>query len=127
MNAGDVVLLRFPFSDLSGSKLRPAVLHAEAGRADLIACQVTSNRDADPAAVELTAASFAVGSLRVTSYARPGKLFTAHQSLIAKRVARVTDPVKERIRDAPTRVNQNGTDWNIGEQAFRCFAETAEQ
>ena len=31
--AGQVVIVHFPFSDLTASKLRPAVLLAEAGRA----------------------------------------------------------------------------------------------
>ena len=32
--AGSVVLVRFPFSDLSQTKLRPAVVLADAGRGD---------------------------------------------------------------------------------------------
>ena len=40
---GVVVLVRFPFSDLSSSKLRPAVALATAGGVDWILCQVTSN------------------------------------------------------------------------------------
>ena len=32
--------------------------------------------------MELTAGDFADGSLQRVSYARPGKLFTAHQSLL---------------------------------------------
>jgi hypothetical protein len=32
--AGAVVLVQFPFSDLTASKLRPAVVLAEAGRGD---------------------------------------------------------------------------------------------
>ena len=84
--AGGVVLVPFPFSDLTQSKLRPAVVLAAAGRDDYILCQVTSNPYADPLAVELTQASFASGSLQRTSYARPGKLFTAHASLIRAQV-----------------------------------------
>lgn len=76
-----VVLVWFPFSDLSQSKLRPAVVLADAGRDDSILCQVTSNPYGDPQAVELAAESFAEGSLNRVSYARPGKLFTAHRSL----------------------------------------------
>ena len=74
---GAVVLVRFPFSDLSQSKLRPAVVLANAGRGDQILCQVTSKPYGDPGAIELDDTAFASGSLRVTSYARPGKLFTA--------------------------------------------------
>ena len=32
--AGQVVIVHFPFSDLTASKLRPAVVLAEAGRGD---------------------------------------------------------------------------------------------
>lgn len=84
--AGAVVLVPFPFSDLSQAKLRPAVVLAHAGREDYILCQVTSNPYADPEAVELTDTSFAAGSLRRTSYARPGKLFTAHATLLRAQV-----------------------------------------
>jgi hypothetical protein len=38
-----VVLVPFPFSDLSQAKLRPAVALAAAGRGDGILCQITSN------------------------------------------------------------------------------------
>jgi len=72
--AGAVVLVRFPFSDLSQAKLRPAVVLAAAERGDWILCQVTSKPYADARAVELTDADFEHGSLRVVSYARPCKL-----------------------------------------------------
>ena len=80
--AGVVVLVRFPFSDLSQDKLRPAVVLADAGRGDWILCQVTSKPYADSAAVVLEPVDFQRGSLQVTSYARPGKLFTASGDLI---------------------------------------------
>jgi mRNA interferase MazF len=79
---GQVVLVPFPFSDLSQTKMRPAIILAEAGRDDWILCQVTSNPYGDKNAIELIAQDFKNGSLRVTSYARPGKLFTANNSLI---------------------------------------------
>lgn len=52
--AGQVVLLTFPFSDLSHSKFRPALLLADAERGDWIACQITSNPYSDAHAVALT-------------------------------------------------------------------------
>ncbi|MEW6360471.1 MAG: type II toxin-antitoxin system PemK/MazF family toxin [Planctomycetota bacterium] len=83
---GAIVLVPFPFSDLSHAKLRPAVVLAEAGRGDWILCQITSNPYGDPLAVELADASFQEGSLRVVSYARPGKLFTANREIMVERV-----------------------------------------
>ena len=72
-----VVLVRFPFSDLSHSKLRPAVVLADSGRGDWLLCQITSPPYGDVAAVPIEDADLEAGSLRMTSYARPGKLFTA--------------------------------------------------
>jgi len=40
---GKVILVPFPFSDSSQSKLRPAVVLADAGRGDWVPCQVTGN------------------------------------------------------------------------------------
>ena len=76
-----VVLLPFPFSDLTANKLRPALVLANAGKGDWVLCQFTSNRYADPCAITLTDADFAQGSLQRVSYARASKLFTANESL----------------------------------------------
>ena len=84
--AGQVVLVPFPFSDLSQAKLRPAVVLADAGLGDWILCQVTSNAYGDSGTIGLTDSSFATGSLRVASYARPGKLFTASRELMVATV-----------------------------------------
>ncbi|MDP3848882.1 MAG: type II toxin-antitoxin system PemK/MazF family toxin [Luteolibacter sp.] len=94
---GSVVLVPFPFSDLSQSKLRPAVVLADAGRGDWILCQVTSRCYADPHAVELTDQDFDHGTLRVVSYARPAKLFTAHQTLFVAEAGRLKPTARDRI------------------------------
>lgn len=88
--AGRVVLVRFPFSDLSSSKLRPAVMLAHAGGPDWVLCQITSNPYGDPAAISVTASSFAVGSLDRDSFARPGKLFTAAESIVVRQAGTLT-------------------------------------
>ncbi len=84
--AGEVVLVPFPFSNLSQSKVRPAVCLADAGRGDWVLCQITSNPYGDPAAVPLDAADFSSGGLLTASFARPGKLFTAHTGLMVRSV-----------------------------------------
>ena len=63
--------------------MRPAIVMASAGRNDWILCQVTSKPYGDERAIPLSDSDFQSGSLRVTSYARPGKLFTANEDLIA--------------------------------------------
>jgi mRNA interferase MazF len=97
---GSVVLVPFPFSDLSEAKLRPALVLADSGRDDWILCQITSNPYADPRAVELTDADFDTGSLRVTSYARPGKLFTASSSLMVSEAGNLSQATLQSIVQA---------------------------
>jgi len=79
--AGSVVLVPFPFSDLSQSKRRPAILLAPAERGDWILCQITSKSYADAQAIQIGDGDFSQGGLHVLSYARPAKLFTAHEGL----------------------------------------------
>jgi mRNA interferase MazF len=107
--AGSVVLVTFPFSDLSQAKLRPAVVLADAGRGDFVLCQVTSNAFADPLAIELQAADFASGSLHRTSYARPGKLFTANRRLIAQEVGALRAEALERVVNQVVKLLRRGT------------------
>lgn len=98
--AGSVVLVRFPFSDLSQSKLRPAVVLADCGRGDWLLYQITSNPYSDARAVPITDSDFRAGSLRVTSYARPAKLFTAHHTLIATAIGDLREDAFSRITNA---------------------------
>ena len=106
--AGQVVIVHFPFSDLTASKLRPAVVLAEAGRGDWILCQITSKSYGDDKAISLNAADFAHGSLRLTSYARPGKLFTAHGRLVANQAGELQPGKFSTVRDAVVRMIQKG-------------------
>ena len=94
---GQVVLVPFPFSDLSQTKMRPAVVLAEVGRDDWILCQITSNPYGDERAITLTVKDFKSGSLRLTSYARPGKLFTANNSLIVETVGELEKPIVNKL------------------------------
>jgi mRNA interferase MazF len=100
VRAGVVVLVRFPFSDLSSSKLRPALVVASAGGADWVLCQITSNPYSDSSAVPLTMASFAEGGLPRESFIRPGKLFTASESIVVRSVGQLTSRAHHAVVDA---------------------------
>ena len=106
---GAVVLVRFPFSDLSQSKLRPAVVLAHAGRGDHVLCQVTSKPYGDLGAIELGHAAFASGSLRVTSYARPEKLITASPDLVTSDLALLKPDTFTRVVDAIVDLLRSGS------------------
>ena len=106
--AGQVVIVHFPFSDLTASKLRPAVVLAEAGRGDWILCQITSKSYGDDKAISLDDADFGRGSLRLASYVRPGKLFTAHGSLVANQAGELKSEKFSAVRDAVVQMIQRG-------------------
>lgn len=104
--AGEVVLIPFPFSDLSQSKVRPAACLANAGRGDWVMCQITSSPYGDPTAVRLDASDFSSGGLLVASFARPGKLFTAHGGLIVRSVGVLTPAALTRVLSAVVQMLQ---------------------
>lgn len=102
--AGDVVVVKFPFSDLTQSKFRPAVCLAPSGRGDWVLCQITSKTYGDPVAETVAPADFAIGALPLLSFARPAKLFTAHISLIANTAGTLQKASFERIIDAVIKI-----------------------
>jgi mRNA interferase MazF len=77
---GTIVIINFPFSDLSNAKKRPALVIAGWKSNDVILCQITSIANKDEFAVELTDNDFISGSLVKKSYIRPNKLFTADKA-----------------------------------------------
>ena len=99
-SVGSVVVVGFPFSDLSASKRRPAIILAAAGRNDWILCQITSKPYGDPLAIQIINADFESGSLSHISYARPGKLFTANVSLMRSEIGRLVPGSHDKIRTA---------------------------
>lgn len=103
-----VVLLPFPFSDLTASKLRPALVLADAGKGDWVLCQITSNPYADSAAVVITDADFAQGSLQRVSFARASKLFTANESLFQRAAGRLTPECHANVVRAIVDLLQSG-------------------
>lgn len=96
-SAGSVVLVPFPFSDLTNSKLRPVVVIADAGKGDWVMCQITSNPYSDSSAIIINNDDFQTSSLKLVSFARPGKLFTANENLIAVHIGELKKDTFERI------------------------------
>ncbi len=99
-----IVLVNFPFSDLSDTKLRPAIVLAAANKEDWVLCQITSNAGIDARAIEIKDADFAQGFLRQTSYACPDKIFTRHESLVNRRVGILKDEKTSEIVEAVVKI-----------------------
>jgi mRNA interferase MazF len=96
---GDIVILPFPFSDLSGSKRRPAFVVCDLPGEDIILCQITSRAKTYPYVVSLQNSDFISGSLPIDSFIRPNKIFTADKDLILSLTGHVTDDkISETVR-----------------------------
>jgi mRNA interferase MazF len=83
---GDIVVIPFPFSDLSQSKRRPALVISVLEGEDLILCQITSRTLKDRYSVSLHNDDFEQGSLEKESNVRPNRLFTAEKSIVIYKI-----------------------------------------
>jgi mRNA interferase MazF len=68
LKKGDVVIVPFPFSDLSQSKRRPALVISELQGDDLILCQITSQATRDNYTIAISAKDFSSGGLNQDSH-----------------------------------------------------------
>jgi mRNA interferase MazF len=100
---GDVVVVPFPFSDLSASKKRPALVVAALTGNDVILCQITSQTISDAYAITLSNADFSTGNLHQNSNIRPNRIFTADSTIIQYRAGVVTS---EKIHETIDRIIQ---------------------
>ena len=92
---GDVVVAPFPFSDLSTTKKRPAVVVTVLTGDDVILCQITSKAITDSYAIPVRDTDFTSGGLHQLSNIRPNRLFTAEGKIVLYR-AGVLSPQKIR-------------------------------
>lgn len=96
---GEIVVLPFPFSDLSSSKNRPALVLADLRGEDIILCQITSQFVKDDYALALNNSDFVKGSLNRPSNIRPNRLFTAEKSIIIRKVGTIKIDLFEKVVD----------------------------
>jgi mRNA interferase MazF len=89
---GDIVVVPFPFSDLSESKKRPALVIANLEGDDQIICQITSQFNSDFSSISITNNDLSIGNLNKNpSNIRPNKIFTADDKIILYSIAKLND------------------------------------
>lgn len=96
---GDVVVLPFPFSDLSASKRRPALVLADLTGNDIILCQITSQQTKDTYAIGLTDSDMINGSLKKASNIRPNRIFTADKNIILYKIGSIASAKSQKVRN----------------------------
>lgn len=96
---GDIVVVPFPFSDLSQAKKRPALVLADLNGEDLILSQITSQNIYDSYAIRISENDFENGSLNKISNIRPNKIFTADEGIISYKVAHLNEEKIQEVTD----------------------------
>lgn len=103
LHQGEVILVPFPFADLTGKKLRPAVIvSVDPQGPELIIAFITSvltNRSPRGAEVELLRGDpeFSVSGLKTDSLVRLDKLVTVSRAVISRRLGAVGSATKAKL------------------------------
>ena len=85
----DIVVVRYPFSDLSGSKVRPAIVVQESHPSEDIVIVPLTSRTAGLMAGESVLDDWAKAGLNVPTAVKRG-LYTVHQALIVKQIGHLS-------------------------------------
>lgn len=101
LDAGDVVLVPFPFTNLTSSKTRPAFVlslqDCNEGAQDVLVCGMTSNLRRSDHSVLIETGDMVEGELKATSRAKVDKIVALQQDLIRSKVGSVKGSVLERV------------------------------
>ena len=95
----DIVLVDFPFTDLSGTKLRPALILSSdlVNKKDEFVCaQITSQMQHDGLFIEIKN-SDVVKPMKLKSGIRIHKIFTAQKSIVYSKLSELKSPAFKNV------------------------------
>lgn len=101
---GDVVVIPFPFSDLSSNKKRPALVVANLKGDDLILTQITTPANSDGYSISLLQDDFISGGIDHNSYIRPNRLFTGDSKIVTKVAGKISNDKTNEVISCITRI-----------------------
>jgi mRNA interferase MazF len=96
LNFGDVVLLKFPFTDGKSYKRRPALIINDYDDGDMIVCRITSKICETPNDVNIN--DWEKSGLRLPSVIRVHKLATLEKDLVEVKMGQIDNSTKEKVR-----------------------------
>ena len=99
---GDIVVVPFPFTDLSATKQRPALVISKteynSRTEDVITCGITSNLQNSDYSVIIDNSSLAEGTIPTKSRIKVDKLFTISKLLVKKKVAKLREEEFSKVK-----------------------------
>jgi mRNA interferase MazF len=97
MRKGDIVLVNFPFSDLSQTKLRPALIVAIPGGSNILLSQISTKKRAFSKHGVFLPKSACEGDIRFDSHIHADVLFTLHKNLVRRTIGKVNTDVRSQV------------------------------
>jgi len=89
----DIILIPFPFSNLSISKKRPVLVISNSKynkqNQDIICCAITSNLNNKKNSINITKNDMVFGKLNYQSKIKPDKIFTIEKNLILRKLCKI--------------------------------------
>lgn len=98
---GDIVIVKFPFTDGSEFKKRPALVISNNKidpSEDFLLVQITSKLNNDDFSISISEED-CLQALPLRSYIRPHKIFTIHKSLILSKISEVNKNFIKAVTD----------------------------
>jgi len=98
----DIVLVPFPFSDLSGQKVRPVLILSNDAynqqSADVVVCGLTTNLSPAPYSITIEVTDIEQpGTLRHKSKIKTDTIASLEQTILIKQIARLKLPVFKQV------------------------------
>jgi len=104
---GKIVLVPFPFTDLTAAKLRPALVIYE-GEKDVVMAFISSKIPSELSEVDILItkdhASFRKAGLKVDSVIKLDKIATVLKDLIVGELGEVDEKLKQEVNQKPKRI-----------------------
>lgn len=94
----DIILIPFPYTDLTANKLRPAVIisnHSNQSKDDVICCLITSKKP--DYGINIQNNNLEQGKLPFTSWIKPNRIFTVHKKIIQKKVSQINSTLHKEM------------------------------
>ena len=113
---GAIVLVDFPFANLSKTKKRPALVISRVDYGDYILSQITS-KEKKTGSVRIEEEDLQSGSMKQTSYVRYQVLFTSSKSLIDRQVALLTTEKTISIFDQIGKIVTDAISYRLEKEA----------
>ncbi len=96
---GDIVLVKFPFTNLKKSKKRPVlVVKSKSNFNDIVCLQITSNSE-QANLLKIEDSSLDSSSLALKSFIRYDKCFTINSEIVDKKIAKVNSQLLTKLKN----------------------------